>query len=591
MASTRRPGLGLRGIASLLRPHAGGEGRAVATGVALGLVVVALQVLRPWPLKWIVDHVGGLAARDVALLAAAYVGVAAAAATALYWQTLLLYGLGNRVVFRFRTALFGRVLAQPLAFHEARELGELLTRVVYDTSRLRRGVNGISTRIVQSLALFAATLGVLCWVHLSLGLTVGAGGAVTLLVMHRRGRRIARASKRQRRSEGKLASLVATELASVRELQTFGSGASAVEHRFAARNGRSLRREQKVQRLAGGLILRVEILLAIAAALALWLGARGVAGGDLSAGDLVLFISYLITLREPLVDFANQTARLGRTAACADRLARIIERPRGIVDQAGAVPAPPFRGDVRFDGVTVRAPRKLRSGRKLTLDGLLADIPRGTRVAVVGPNGAGKSSLLRVVLRLTDPDRGRVVIDAHDVRDLTLASVRAQMSVVFQESVLPGLTIAENIALGMPNVDAARIVAAAGAAGAHPLIARLPNGYDTRVRQRGAVLSGGERQRLAIARAVLRDGRIWLLDEPVTGLDAEGAREITRLLLDVTRGRTTLWVTHDRTLLRQLDHVLALEDGKLAFAGSPNYYLAWLAERPAHPVKPEPLEV
>lgn len=587
----RRPGPGLRAIASLLRPHATGEGRVLAGGVALGLAVVGLQVLRPWPLKWIVDHLGALGELEVALLAAAYVGIATAAAAAFYRQTLLLYGLGNRVVFRFRSALFRHVLAQPLAFHESRELGELLTRVVYDTSRLRRGVNGISTRIVQTLALFVATLGVLCWVHLTLGLTVGVGGALALLAMRRRGRRITRASKRQRRNEGKLASLVASELSSVRELQAFGLRASAVEQRFAARNGKSLRQEHKVQRLAGGLLLRVEFLLAIAGALALWLGARGVASGGLSAGDLVLFISYLITLRQPLVDFANQTARLGRTAACADRLTTIIERPRGMIDREGAVPAPAFRGDIRFDGVAVRAPRKLRNGRKLTLDGLDAEIPAGARVAVVGPNGAGKSSLLRLVLRLTDPDRGRVVIDGHDVRDFTLESLRAQLSVVFQESVLPGLTIAETIALGLPNVSAADITAAAEAAGAHALIARLPAGYDTRVRQRGGLFSGGERQRLAIARALLRNGRLWLLDEPTTGLDAEGTREITKLLLDVTRGRTTLWVTHESTLVNQLDHVLALANGKVAFAGSPNHYLAWLAARPGRHAEPKPLEV
>lgn len=563
----------------------------MAGGVVLGLAVVALQVLRPWPLKWIVDHLATLAQLEVALLAVAYVGIATAAAAAAYRQTLLLYGLGNRVVFRFRSALFRHVLAQPLAFHESRELGELLTRVVYDTSRLRRGVNGISTRIVQTLALFAATLGILCWVHLTLGLTVGVGGALALLAMRRRGRRITRASKRQRRNEGKLASLVASELSSVRELQAFGLRASAVERRFAARNAKSLRQEQKVQRLAGGLLLRVEVLLAIAGALALWLGARGVASGGLSAGDLVLFISYLITLREPLIGFASQTARLGRTAACTDRLTKIIEQPRGTIDREAAVPAPAFRGHIHFEGVMVRAPRKLRNGRKRTLDGLTADIPPGTRVAVVGPNGAGKSSLLRLVLRLTDPESGRVVVDGHDLRDLTLESVRAQVSVVFQESVLPGLTIGESIALGVPNAGSGEIRRAAEAAGAHALIARLPAGYDTRVRQRGGLLSGGERQRLAIARALLRNGRLWLLDEPTTGLDAEGARAVTTLLLDVTLGRTTLWVTHDSTLLRQLDHVLALADGNVAFAGSPNHYLAWLAARPGRRAEPKPLEV
>ena len=583
--------LGLRAIARLLRPHAVGEGWSLAGGIALGIVVVSLQVLRPWPLKWIVDRVGSVDVREVALLATAYLAIAGAAAATFYWQTLMLYALGNRVVFRFRTALFRHLLAQPLAFHESREMGELLTRVVYDTSRLRRGVNGISTRIVQASALFVATIGILCWVHLGLGMTVAAGGTITLIAMRRRGRRIARASKRQRRKEGKLASIVASELSSVREMQAFGISGSAAARRFAAKNGRSLRYEQKVRRLAGGLVLRIELVLAMTAAVALWVGAAGVANGSLTAGDLVLFISYLVALRDPFVDFANQTARLGRTAACAERLAKIVERIPEIADREGAVAAPPLRGDIRFEDVTVRAPRKLRSGRKYTLHGLAAAVPAGTRLAVVGPNGAGKSSLLRLVLRLSDPEHGRVLIDGADLRDLQLESLRRQVSTVFQESVLPGLTVAQNIALGTPNASPAEIEAAARAARVHDLVERLPKRYETRVRQRGRLLSGGERQRLAIARAVLRHGRLWLLDEPTTGLDAEGASDITRLLLDLTRGRTTLWITHDPGLVRQLDHVLALERGTLAFAGSPTQYLAWLAGRSAAVPGREPLEV
>lgn len=219
------------------------------------------------------------------------------------------------------------------------------------------------------------------------------------------------------------------------------------------------------------------------------------------------------------------------------------------------------------------------------------EVQHDQKIGLIGPNGAGKSSLLRLVLRLADPERGRVLIDAHDLRDLRIESVRAQMSTVFQESVLPGLTVAQNIALGSPDATAGAVEAAARAAHVHDLVARLPKGYETRVRQRGGLLSGGERQRLAIARALVRNGRLWLLDEPTTGLDAEGAHEITKLLLDVTRGRTTLWITHDPALVRQLDHVLALESGKLAFAGSPNQYLAWLAARPAVPSSREPLEV
>lgn len=591
MASERRRPR-LRLLAALLRPYAAGEGRGLALGALLGLAVVTAHVLRPWPLKWIIDYVTGAPApgpvqqwvaagpaAGVFALAALFVTLAVAGAAAEYAQVMLLNGLGNRVLFRFRAALFAHVLRQPLAFHESHEIGELLTRVVYDTSRLRRGINGLLIRIVQTLVLLLATSAVLLWVAPGLGILLTAGVVLALVAMRRSGRRIARAARKQRIREGSLAALVATELAGVRELQASGVEASAVQRRFAGRNDRSLRQEQKVRRLAAGLSLRVEVLLALGVALALWLGARQVMAGVLTAGSLTLFFSYALSLRGPLADFAYQAAHLGRTWACADRLARIAGRTSAIVDGPGAAPAPPLDGALRFEAVALKAGRRRRSGRKWTLDGVSCDLPAGRRVAVVGPNGAGKSTLLSLVLRLADPVRGRVLLDGQDLREFTLDSVRSQVSVVFQDTVLTGLSVAENIALGMPGADRAAVEAATTAARADAFVRRLPQGYDTVVRRGGRLFSGGELQRLALARALLRRGRLWLLDEPTTGLDQATAEDLATLLLEVTRGRTTLWVTHDPELVRRLDAVLALDRGKVAFCGSPVDYFSWLAGR------------
>ena len=578
---------GLRRIGALLVPHAKGEGRAFALGALLASAVVALHVIQPWPLKWILDYLSGRSdgltgwvaaapTRGVIVLSLAFVGIALAAAAAEYGEVLQLNGLGNRVLYRFRAALFSHILRQPLAFHESREVGELLTRVIYDISRLRRGLNGVLIRIFQTLVLFAATIAVLLWLNLALGLVLAGGGVLALLAMSRRGQRIARAAKKQRKREGSLASLVAGELLSIRELQTFGLGESEVERRFRGRNQRSLKQEQKVRRLAAGLSLRVDVLLAVSIAVALWLGTRAVVSGQLTAGDLVVFFSYAVSLRHPFAQFAYQTARLGRTYACGERLAKLAERVTEIADQPGARPAPPFRGEIALEDVAIKAPRRVRTGRKWTLDGLSVTLPAGKRVAVIGPNGAGKSTLLRAVLRLADPDRGRVLFDGSDVRAFTLDSVRGQMSVVFQDSVLSGLTVRQNLALGMPAVTTEAVERAARAARAADFIARLPQGYDTPVRRGGDLFSGGESQRLAIARALLRDGRIWLLDEPTSGLDHATSVELTEVLLTVTRGRTTLWVTHDPALVPRLDWVVVLDHGTARFAGRPEAYLAWL---------------
>lgn len=575
----------LRDILRLLRPHAAGEGAALAGGIALSVVVVLFHVARPWPVKWLIDalathpQAGQVAdwaradvARGIAVLALALVAIAICAAVAEYAQVIALNGLGNRVVYRFRTALFTQLLRQPLAFHESREVGELLTRVVYDTSRLRRGVNGILIRVFQTIALFVATLVVLVWLHPGLGTVFGVGGLIALVMMKRRGRRIARAAGKQRRKEGQLAAVVGNELLAVRERQTFGLDELEAQERFTDRNERSLRQEQKVRKLAAGLVGRIDVLFGVMTALALWWGATAVLSGRLTPGDLSLFFSYALSLRGPFSDFAYQTGRLGRTYAGADRLGRIMNRVPDVADRPNAVAAPPLSGEIALEGVTLKAPRRVASARRRSIDRVSLSIPAGTRVGVIGGNGAGKSTLLRLVLRLADPAAGRVLIDGRDIRDFTAESLRGQMSAVFQDSVLPGATIREAIAFGSPDASTAQIQEAAGRAHASALIERLPEQYDTPLQRSGELFSGGERQRLAIARALLRDGRVWLLDEPTSGLDAAAEEELTEVLFDATRGHTTLWVTHDPALTRRFDMLVVLDRGRVIYAGAPASY-------------------
>ena len=570
-------------IVGMLRPHAAGEGAAFATGAVLGVATVGLHVLRPWPLKWIVDGFSGAPVAGPALLSLVFVGLSIAGAATTYGQAMTLSGLGNRILYRFRERLFGHILRQPLAFHEAREVGELMTRIVYDTSRLRRGLIGMLLRVVQTVALFVASMVVLLWIDPRLAAVLLAGGGIALLLMLRRGRRIASVARRQRTKEGRLAALVGSELMAVRELQTFGVNSSAVATRFAARNGPSMRQELKLQRLAFGLSSRVDVAIAASIALAMWIGASSVLLGELTAGDLVLFLSYALALRAPFAGFAQATARIGRTFACADRLDRIMRRGFAIEDRPGAVDAADVLGTLRFEDVSQRAPKRRRTGRKWTLDGVDCLLTAGKRVAIIGGNGAGKSTLLSLVLRLADPARGRVLLDDRDLRDYALESLRARMSVVFQDSVLTGVSVRDNIALGVPNAGLDAVRVAAGAAGAAQFIEGLPQGYDTIVRRGGDLFSGGERQRIALARALLRDGRIWLLDEPTAGLDHSSAREMTERLLDATRGRTVLWVTHDPELLARMDWVLELQAGLVVFNGPASGYAGRAAAGAAEP--------
>lgn len=577
----------LGGVIAVLRPVARAERGTLAAGAILGVVAVAFCLVRPWPLKWVLDAVTGASAqgtvmawvRDagtmgLAVLSLAYIGVTAAYAFATYWQVILLNGAGNRVVFRFRAALFTHVLRQPLSFHESRDVGELLTRIVYDTQRLRRGLNGLVVSSAQTLPLFVGTLAVLLWLSPPLATVLGVGVAAAFLTMYSRGQRVVRAAKKQRKKEGAVAALVEEELHGVRELHAFGPGSSPVQARFAGRSAKSLVGEQKVRRLAAGISVRIEVLFAVTIGLTILLATRGASSRVFTVGDLVLFFSYALALRGPFDEFARQTSRLGRTAASASRLVKLMSRPLALVDVPQAVTAAALRGQLTFEGVTVRAPKKARGSRKWSLNDVWADLPDGTRVAVVGPNGAGKSALLRVAMRLADPDAGRVRVDGRDAREYTAASLREHYSVVFHDSVFFGLSVRDNIALGTPDASAEAIREAARRAGAAELIARLPQQYETLIRRRGGLFSPGERQRLAIARALLRKGRIWLLDEPTTALDRRGALVLTDELLAATHGHTTLWVTHDPAIARKLDLVIALDGGKARFVGTPAEYEA-----------------
>jgi ATP-binding cassette, subfamily B, bacterial len=560
----------------VLQPHARGEARVVASGVALGVFAVVLEVLRPWPLKWMLDAAidNGLAGLEASLLryATMFAVVAIVAAAANRQHVLLLHHAVGRIVHALRADLRRRVLEQSLAFHDRHDVGELQTRIVSDTARLRRGMTGAVSRVARAAVLFGATFVALAVADVLLALVMAVGGAIAVLLMRLRGRRIAKAARRQRIREGRLAALVHDELHAVRELQIAGMSMSDKQSAFAQGNERSRRREEKVERLTQGLAFRVDVVFALSVAVAVAWGAWHVASSTATAGDLLLFLSYALGIRAPLMDLAQQTARVGRVAACAERIARLQERMRvapSITPRTGVEARARVASDegVRLEGVTLRAPRRSRSGRKLRLHDVSFAIPAGQRVALVGGNGAGKSSVLSLVLGLLEPTSGRVVVDGVDLSVGDRASLRRTMSVVLQAGVLPGLSIRDNVALGLSGIADDAIWSALEAAGARALVERLPRGLDTRIRRSGTLLSGGERQRVAVARALLRDGAFWVLDEPTTGLDEASADGLTSHLLAVTHGRTTLWVTHEVELVRRLDWCLELSAGHVVFSG------------------------
>jgi ATP-binding cassette subfamily B protein len=303
--------------------------------------------------------------------------------------------------------------------------------------------------------------------------------------------------------------------------------------------------------------------IAVATALVMWFGARLTVAGELTPGGLVIFFTYLRNTYKPLQDFAKYSRRLARGVASGERVLNVLDQKPDTRDIPGAIPAPPLAGAVQFDEVAFAY-----EPNRYVLEEVNFEIRPGQHVALVGKSGSGKSTLASLILRLYDPSRGVIRIDERDIREYTLESLRSQISVVLQDSLLFAASIRDNIAYGATSADKHEIEAAARLANAHQFICTLPQGYDTIVGERGVKLSSGQCQRIAIARAAIRKAPILIMDEPTTGLDNENARAVVEALQRLARERTTFFITHDLHLTVNSDLVLYLDSGRVIERGT-----------------------
>jgi len=290
----------------------------------------------------------------------------------------------------------------------------------------------------------------------------------------------------------------------------------------------------------------------------------GAGAGRISLGGLLVFLTYLAQLFRPVRDLSHLATTVYSASAGAERIIEFLDAEPPVRDRAGALELDRVRGEVEFEGVTFRYPGTASP----SLRDASITLQPGETVALVGAGGAGKSTLAKLLLRLLDPDAGTVRIDGHDLRAVTLASLREQVGILLQEPAVLDASVRDSIAYGRPDATEEEVVAAARAADANEFVCALPDGYDTRVGQRGRLLSGGQRQRLAIARAHLRDTPVLVLDEPSTALDADAVERILRPLGRLMQGRTTLVISHDLLLAGRADRIVVLEDGVIVEQGS-----------------------
>jgi ATP-binding cassette, subfamily B, bacterial len=564
------PGLGR--LLQRCRPHLHRQRGLIVGAFATLFAEVGLRLLEPWPLKFVIDHVLGASpapigaeldgARMLALAAAAVVLLAAARALAAYLTTVGFALVGQRVLTQVRGDLFRHLQRLPLDFHARSRGGDLTLRVIGDVGMVRDVAVTAALPLLGNVLILLGMIGVMFWMNAQLALLGIAVLPLFWLRSVRLSGRIRDVAREQRRREGAMAATAAEALGAIRVVQAM-SLEPVFDQAFAAQNRRSLSEGAKSKRLEAGLERSVDVLTAAATALVLWYGSSLVLAGALTAGDLIVFLAYLKNAFRPVRDFAKYTARLSKAAAAGERILELLEQPAADTDRPDALSVTRLRGEICFEDVSFSY-----AGGAPVLRATNFSVARGEMVALVGRSGIGKSTIAGLLLRLHEPQHGRVLLDGRDVRDYALVSLRRRIAAVLQDTTLFATTVRDNIAYAAPGCSDADIEAAARLVNAHDFISALPDGYGTVLGERGVTLSSGQRQRIALARAAVRRADIVLLDEPTTGLDEANERGVIAGIELLAQTATTLLITHDLRLAARADRILFLEDGRITEAGT-----------------------
>jgi ATP-binding cassette, subfamily B, bacterial len=546
----------------------------------LGLTLTELA--KPWPLKVIMDNIllgkplppylsfagGLLGGGEVLALAVFSLGIlliALLVAVFAYLQVYITSRIGNELVYTLRRSLFSHMQRLSLSFHNRTRSGELMTKIVSDTNTLK-DVFAESALVLTSQALtFVGMFAIMFFLNWKLALVVLATVPMFAGTIFYRYRRAKTSSRAQRKKEEKIATRISEVMTTVPLVQAFGRERYE-EQRFEAESAEHLQESIHNARIEAVVTRSVTVIGALGTAAVVFYGAMQVLAGSLTPGDLLIFTSYTQSMFKPVRNLAKLSTRFSKASVGAERISEILEIEPDIQDKPDAIEAPTLRGAVSFENVS------FDYGSDVKTDSVLRDVSftanPGQRVALVGASGAGKSTLISLIMRLYEPQEGAIFVDGVDVRDYKRKSLRRQLGIVLQDSVLFGATVRENIAYGKLEATYEEIVAAAKAANAHEFIPRLENGYDTVIGERGDTLSGGQRQRIAIARAVIRNAPILILDEPMTGLDAESEARVQQALDRLMAGRTSFLITHDMPTVSGADLVLLLEKGRITEQGS-----------------------
>jgi ATP-binding cassette, subfamily B, bacterial MsbA len=480
-----------------------------------------------------------------------------------YLSSYLMTDVGQRVVRDLRNVVFRHILGQSAAFFSMQTTGRLMSRLTNDVSQVQRVVSDTVGDLARESLTLVGYVAVLLYYDTRLAVVCFTSAPLIVYPLVRLGQRVRRTTRRTQEAQEQMTHISAEALTGHRIVKAFGAEAREAT-KFEQSSERFYRTSMRVTSVLSLLPPLMEIIGGVAFATALWIGSQEIATGRLTTGDFVVFITALFLMYGPARKLSRVNADLQQAAAAAERIFEILETHSEVHERPDAVALPRFSRAIEFRDVRFA----YGVGHDATLRRVAFTVGAGQILAIVGRSGAGKTTLVNLLPRFYDVTGGAILIDGRDVREVTLASLRSQIGLVTQETVLFDDTIAANIAYGAPNATREAIEAAARAAHAHDFISGLDRGYDTTIGERGQRLSGGQRQRLAIARAILRDSPILILDEATSSLDTESEALVQDALAALMRNRTSFVIAHRLSTVRRADAIVVLERGRIVEAGT-----------------------
>ena len=543
------------------------------------------DILDPWPLKIVFDYVFGskrmpdwlagpvsfigtdkFSILNFAVLAVIVIAIFGAISS--YIEKYLTTSVGQWVMHDLRRVLYSHIQKLSLSYHDRKRTGDLISRVTSDIDAVQSLISnvllGILVNVLTLIGMVVVML-YLNWMFTLIALLVAPG---LFLVVYHYTHRIKQASRAMRRQEGEVVNVLEQMLSSIRVVKAFARE-DYEQQRFERESRESVEKALQARNVKAKLPPLVEIIVACGTCLVLWYGARLVLAGSLTSGELLVFLLYLGKMYKPMRELSKMTDTISKASVGWERIREVLENNMQVRDLPGAQPAPRFKGKIEFDHVSFSY-----DSNQPVLNDLSLQIEPGQLAALVGPTGAGKTTIASLLPRFYETVSGQIRIDGTDIRRFKQKSLREQISFVLQETLLFRATVAENIAYGKPNATHEEIVRAAKLANADEFIERMPDGYDTMIGERGATLSGGQRQRVTIARAIIRDSPILILDEPSAGLDAASEKLVFDALENLMQGKTSIVIAHRLATVRRADVIFVIDKGQVVEQGTHDELLA-----------------